>query len=1089
MKSTVWKWITLVALLTFYSESVQNADGSSRRRAYEVEFATSQYNVTEDQGTLILYLKANTTTKNVKPEEKNRSCQIKRDKYTVSQDFMKNNYNISLKRLSTISSMKLRKCNNFSVEINITDDNMHEKYETFNVTLTTRDESRILIGLNSTAVITSEDDDGISLGFNSTNATITEGNGILLILVANATAAIDYSVYISINNTETGPEDHNYGSTNTKPIKVTFPAGSNKSSVNITAYDDDSFENNEIFTAALTSTSDPTNILIGMRNQTTVTIENINIFYVYFKDDVYNVSEGCARWTIPIFFQLPGNGSQVNITVTVRSKDASATCGMDYYYTANITLSPTKNSRTTANLSLFVVPDNILETNESFTMELVVPSNVAANKTKVYIQNDDTLSINFSSPMETVRESNGSFILTLVANGIAAFEYFVNINVSIESSQTEHRDHNASGLIKVQFPAGQVNTTVLIAIYDDQVFENNETFTAEIMSTSDASVRKGGINKTTITILDDDIIMMVYFQNASYSYPENNGTVLIPVFVKLPKNGSEVNVTLNVYINGTDGVDLDSSDFNSSSYDIIILPPTTNSEAMLNLTITINSDDILERDENFHITLGTTDDRITIKNSIVFTILNDDGLLVELFSPMKIVNESSGSLMLTLVANGTAMFEYSVNISIDNSLTDICNHNATETINIKFPAGHRNVTEIITIDDKVFENDAETFTAEIMSTSDSSVMIGGINRTTISINDDDIIKMYFQNASYSYLENSGMVQIPVLFILPNNGSEVNITLDVISNDGNAPGLTDFSFSSSVTLHPTCMSKALLNLSITIENDTTLERNEDFNFTLQARDPMNRIQIVNNSVAFTILNDDGLSVGFATTMEVVNESERTFLLRLEATATASFNYTVNITIQNNSTDFDDHNISAGMEVEVKFQAWNRTAGVVIDIDDEVYENSETFTAKISSTSDDNVEIGMNMTTYITIMDNDNITIYFQEARSEVSENIGSLAIPLHVCLPTNGSQVDVTLQINITDINATDPDDYRSNMTNYKLARTSNGTATVQVFVDIVNDHMVERSETFCIEVHTPLPRVTIANCMNVSILNDDGEEE
>ena len=111
-------------------------------------------------------------------------------------------------------------------------------------------------------------------------------------------------------------------------------------------------------------------------------------------------------------------------------------------------------------------------------------------------------------------------------------------------------------MIKVQFPAGQANATVRIAIYDDQVFENNETFTAEIVSTSDASVRKGGINKTIITILDDDIIMMVYFQNASYSYPENNGTVLIPVFVKLPKNGSEVNVTLNVYINGTGGVDL-----------------------------------------------------------------------------------------------------------------------------------------------------------------------------------------------------------------------------------------------------------------------------------------------------------------------------------------------------------------------------------------------------------------------------------------------------------------------------------------------------------------------------------------------------
>ena len=53
-----------------------------------------------------------------------------------------------------------------------------------------------------------------------------------------------------------------------------------------------------------------------------------------------------------------------------------------------------------------------------------------------------------------------------------------------------------------------------------------------------------------------------------------------------------------------------------------------------------------------------------------------------------------------------------------------------------------------------------------------------------------------------------------------------------------------------------MRKALLNLNITIENDTTLEKNEDFNFTLQARDPMNRIQIVNESVAFILLNDDG-----------------------------------------------------------------------------------------------------------------------------------------------------------------------------------------------------------------------------------------
>jgi hypothetical protein len=72
---------------------------------------------------------------------------------------------------------------------------------------------------------------------------------------------------------------------------------------------------------------------------------------------------------------------------------------------------------------------------------------------------------------------------------------------------------------------------------------------------------------------------------------------------------------------------------------------------------------------------------------------------------------------------------------------------------------------------------------------------------------------------------------------------------------------------------------------------------------------------------------------------VNESEETLMLMLKANVTASFNYSVNITIQNNSTNFDDHNLSSTMEVN--FPTGEKTAGVVIGIDDEVYENNETF----------------------------------------------------------------------------------------------------------------------------------------------------
>jgi hypothetical protein len=212
--------------------------------------------------------------------------------------------------------------------------------------------------------------------------------------------------------------------------------------------------------------------------------------------------------------------------------------------------------------------------------------------------------------------------------------------------------------------------------------------------------------------------------------------------------------------------------------------------------------------------------------------------------------------------------------------------------------------------------------------------------------------------------------------------------------------------------------------------------------------------------------------------------------LKANATASFDYTVNITIQNNSTNFEDHNIPAGMDVEVKFQAWNKTAGVVIDIDDEVYENDETFTANISSISDVNVKIGINMTTHITIIDNDNITVYFQDTKKTFWENEGFVGIPLYADLPINGSQVDVVLSVVSINQTAIDPDDYDYNVTDYTFANTSNNTAKVYLQINIVDDFMVERNETFGIEVSTMQPRVKIMDSMNinVTILNDDGEE-
>ena len=128
------------------------------------------------------------------------------------------------------------------------------------------------------------------------------------------------------------PVDHNYGKTMNISIEVPFPVGSTNSSVTITAFDDNIIENMETFKVDITSTSDPANILIEMNNHTIITIEDINTFNVFFKDKAYNISEDCVLHKIPIVFQLPGNGSQVNITVAVDSNDISATCEYSFIH-------------------------------------------------------------------------------------------------------------------------------------------------------------------------------------------------------------------------------------------------------------------------------------------------------------------------------------------------------------------------------------------------------------------------------------------------------------------------------------------------------------------------------------------------------------------------------------------------------------------------------------------------------------------------------------------------------------------------------------------------------------------------------------
>ena len=106
------------------------------------------------------------------------------------------------------------------------------------------------------------------------------------------------------------------------------------------------------------------------------------------------------------------------------------------------------------------------------------------------------------------------------------------------------------------------------------------------------------------------------------------------------------------------------------------------------------------------------------------------------------------------------------------------------------------------------------------------------------------------------------------------------------------------------------------------------------------------------------------------------------------------------------------------IDVEFPAGSVNANVVINIDDDVYENTESFQVAITSTSDEDVLIGMNVETTVNIEDDEMITVFFQEDPFSFSESDGEAVVTVYADLPSGGLAVNITLGVNITDGNAT-----------------------------------------------------------------------
>ena len=118
-----------------------------------------------------------------------------------------------------------------------------------------------------------------------------------------------------------------------------------------------------------------------------------------------------------------------------------------------------------------------------------------------------TVAILFLQPsVITVMESNGSVQFGLILSNPSSKNLYVSIDDTSNTETGGGGEDYSSGPYTVTIPAGMTNASFMITIYDDIIFENDESFKFAINKTS-LPIEVTAIDSiatVTVNIVDND---------------------------------------------------------------------------------------------------------------------------------------------------------------------------------------------------------------------------------------------------------------------------------------------------------------------------------------------------------------------------------------------------------------------------------------------------------------------------------------------------------------------------------------------------------------------------------------------------------
>jgi hypothetical protein len=322
----------------------------------------------------------------------------------------------------------------------------------------------------------------------------------------------------------------------------------------------------------------------------------------------------------------------------------------------------------------------------------------------------------------SVNEGAGSAALTATLSAAPATTVTVDYATS-DGTATAPADYTAiSGTLT--FTPGVTQTAFNIAIVDDALVENAETFSVTLSNPVSATL--GTPSSAQVTIADNDL-PTVQLSSAGYSVNENAGTV--PITVTLDQ---ATPFTVTVAYASSDGTAAAPGDYITATGILTFTPGVTQTA----LNVAIVNDALIEGDETFSLTLSNpTNATLGAPASADITIVDDDQPQVQFSSATYTTDESAGTALITVTLKQPAPDAVTVHYATGDGTAIAGSDYTPVSGTLTFTPGLTTATFGVPI-----INDIRFESIEMLSltlSTPTNATLGAVAQATLSISDND----------------------------------------------------------------------------------------------------------------------------------------------------------------------------------------------------------------------------------------------------------------------------------------------------------------------------------------------------------------